>query len=184
MVWYQVIAPSGTSMRKVLKSYTNGKARVVKSNAKAAFIQVGEGHGWTKDVAKDFGCTLTETQEPRIEVAPCGQETVSATNHSHACPKCMEKRGKVPKKRLTKTQYQNSDSETLFKVPELVDTEFSVNGLISVFKAKRDQAMEIAEGYDKVIEAIERADAIFMELSALQIEQEEHKKALTHFLGS
>lgn len=74
----------------------------------------------------------------------------------------------------------NGEARSLFKVPGL--PSFSIDGLLSVLQAKRDEAMELATQYDGAIGALTQLTTLDAELFKLQQEKLEHQKALVFFL--
>lgn len=174
MVWVR-LEGSRNHITKCIRDLNGRVHMMVRGSPDQVFIEIPEKEvGWLDKIKQDFSLKVFQLANPPVFfTAPCGIHTTVLQYHSSTCKKCRELRGAKPRA-------HNGKTVTRFTVPGLPD--FSLNGLLSLLKGKRDEAMAVATELDAAIIAVEKLEGLDKQLLALQTEKAEQAKALQFFL--
>lgn len=191
-VWIRLDSGNTTPIKKAYKDLTGRVINLVQETQKRIYVEIPEEEqGWLDKVCKDFNLNqIKQTSSPKYDKAPCGLLTIDVARHHLACTKCKIAEGRnvasVPKvigpgtMNLNPYKPRNGKSRTILSVPGLSD--FSLNGLLSLFKTRRDEAMDLADHYDKAAKALESLEETEKNLIKFQEEKKQHVQALNFFL--
>jgi hypothetical protein len=178
MVWVKIEGTDGR-LRRAIKD-TKDRAHIqVRDTNKQFYIEIPEQElGWLDKIKTDLNLTtqIIGGEGPTYQKTPCGVNSVNPKWHILACNACKALRGPPKVKKP-----HDGVSKTIFTLPGLPD--FSLNGLVSYLKDKRDEAMAMATELDSAIIAVEKLEGLETQLKSLQAEKIEQVKALDFFLG-
>lgn len=157
--------------------------RFVIESAKSEVVFIRSDHvgKWTDNMAKEFSCRFTDAEMTADELSdlptsPCGQEflsDVSMRSHQAQCNSCKAlKPPATPRRSAVKTV-----------VPAVEGlTDFSVNGMITVMRARYDECMDMPHRYDSVIQALTGLESVDSRKKAIEEEEDNHRQALAYFM--
>ena len=114
---------------------------------------------------------------PESVEAPCGQHVVAKSGvgkHKGRCIECRQLAGLPP--------VQSRNSRTVVKVPEMAGTAMDMDALIGCISTTRDQALNLAEQLDAVINSVKGMPQLQAELAELEAKMQTYQQALNHFL--
>lgn len=162
-----------TRIRKVMKDVNGRVSKIIRGNEGLIYVELpSQELGWIDKVAKDLGVKKVEMSTlPTHSRAPCGALTVNLRGHSGRCKKCADLRPLKP---------HNGEARTVVKVEGLHN--LTLDGLISLMKVKRDEALTIAQEYDTTIIAVEKLPTIQVQLEEITKQMDNQRQALKYFM--
>ncbi|KKL15195.1 hypothetical protein LCGC14_2508030 [marine sediment metagenome] len=174
-MWLEWTGTEG-HIRRVRSMLRPNNARMVLIGPTVMLTEANSDHPaqgpWAQDVARQHNVKVREASDPgTLYQSACGFyfTTIKTKNyHQGHCNSCQS----LP------NPNGNGEVTTVFTVPG-ADT---LEGLIEVMDGTMMQYMHIVDEYDNLIKALKNMGALEQQAKALDLQREEHRKAVSHFM--
>ena len=116
---------------------------------------------------------------PESIQAPCGQNVVAKSGvgkHKGRCMECRQVEGLPP--------VQSRNSRTVVQVPEMAGTAMDLDALMLCISVTRDEALNLAEQLDVVINSVKEMPQLNADMAALKAKMITYQQALGYFLNN
>ena len=125
--------------------------------------------------------TLSSTpilRPPESVQAPCGQYVIATSGisrHKGRCVECRKMAGLLPAR---------ANAVTLVSVPEMAGTAMDLDALMLCIAVTRDEALNLAEQLDVVINSVKEMPQLNADMAALKAKMITYQQALGYFLNN
>lgn len=185
-MWLQFTAKSTGPMAKLRAKLKQSVGKVAIVSKLVVCAEVANDHmQWAEDIAKEFGAAVKLADPPTGgRKAPCGLWILGGAAryelHGRMCNSCRRVQGLTPQALGVANKKQ--PKVTILKPAVLIPAPANLNGLLPVLQSGYKEAMEIADMYDRAVNALKGMEEVGARLKALQEEMERDRKALATFL--
>ena len=193
-MWIRMTVPNNATAGPIrAKLRLGGVQRIVVEDRSTTIALVRDDHiggngSWLSKLAGRYNLSWTEVEEPKtvFETRCKKVEAISEAavlHHQSRCNSCRALPGETfPRPEGSPSTNGRRTRGVAIKVKAPGIQEFSLNGMVSLMRERYDEALTIADQYDKAIKAVEGLDEYNLQLTELSKKMEDDKTALAYFL--